>query len=917
MKTAGWSPFAWLTLDLQRTITLGYLRQRWTRAALIVLSIALGVSVLVATRALNQNLSKAAQGASNPLSGLADLLVVNGQSGVPASLVETLREAQTAAPADAAATAGLASEPGSGGPFAAAALAALNRPALPELSDVQPMVLGRVAVPELDNRSVLMLGVEPPAGMEKPAGAEVESLGVHVDVTVQGLELLGLLREHHPVLLRKELAEKLGNRQKDFHVSLAGKEMRVANIGTVEVRGDSGPLEQDTLFMYLGDAAALVYPHRRDYVSQINISLRSPADREAVRQRVQALVPVPCKVETLDTNLESVRDITAGLELGFLLGGAGALVIGLFLVYLALSVSVAERRHDIGILRSVGATRGQIAGLFVAEAAFLGLLGSLLALPLGYGLARLGLGPLSQALNELFAPIDTPTIELSWPLMLTAVAAGVLTTVVAALVPALQAAAEEPADAVRRVPTVAHFAYRAAQVGGSGLLMGGGLACVLFREYLPLRFGVFAGMVLALIGALVLMPLLAEVVGRSLQPFFRSALRLAGRLAADNLVRSPGRTGLVIGFLAATGALMVQTAGFITSTEQAIFTWLDDKIAADLFVTAASPITVGTTALPMDEQFGDRLRALPEVRAVLPVRTHYLEFRNRIVILIAIDTDAFAPGANEAPGQGPFEHGLAQTLREHPELREPGRALVSDNFAALYHVEPGDRFRIDGLDRELELQVTGKVVDYSWNRGTIIVDRKWYRDNYRDTQVNVFDVYLRPGSDGAAVERAMKERWGQSDALEVVSRAETRDVLARQLRQVYGMAYAQETVVGLVALLGVTFSLSISVLQRRRELGLLRSIGATRSQVLFAVLAEAILMGVIGAVLGFGMGLLLQWYLLDLVLFDESGFVFPMQVPWLAAAVVIGASFVLATLVGLWPAYYATRMRIAEAIQYE
>jgi ABC-type antimicrobial peptide transport system permease subunit len=87
--------------------------------------------------------------------------------------------------------------------------------------------------------------------------------------------------------------------------------------------------------------------------------------------------------------------------------------------------------------------------------------------------------------------------------------------------------------------------------------------------------------------------------------------------------------------------------------------------------------------------------------------------------------------------------------------------------------------------------------------------------------------------------------------------------------------------------------------------------------VLGAVLAEAVLMGVIGALLGFGIGLLLQWYLLDLVLFDESGFVFPMRIPWLASAIVISLSVVLATLVGLWPAYYATRLRIAQAIQYE
>ncbi len=885
MKTPGWSPFAWLLFDLQRTITLGYLRQRWTRAALIVVSIALGVSILIATRALNQNLNKAAQGATNPLSAKADLLVVNGQSGVPYTAVDTLRDAGES---------------------------------IPELEDLQPMILGRVAIRELDNRSVLMLGLELPAKIDATNALDLPSLGVHVDFTATALEYGRMLLDgRQPVLLRKELAAEMKERASDFNVYLANNSVHVSCVGTVEVRGDVGLLEKDTVFMLLRDAASLVYPDRGEpYVTQINLRLHSRDDLPRVQKRLQELVPVPCKVETLETNMEGVRDITAGLELAFSIGGAGALVVGLFLVYNALSVSVAERRHDIGILRSVGATRGQIASLFVAEAALLGLIGSLLAIPVGYGLAALGIGPMSRIVSDVFVPLDSMSIQLSWRLMLSAIISGVLTTILAALIPALQAAGQEPADAVRRAPLSLHLAYRVLQVGGSGLLAGSGLACVLGRDYLPVRFGVFAGIVLILIGALVLTPLMAEIVGRFLQPFFRHALGLVGRLAADNLAKSPGRTGIVIAALAATGAMTVQTSGFINSTEAAIFTWLDDKIAADLFVTAASPITTGTTALPMHESLGDKLRSLPEVQAVLPVRTHALEFRGRIIILIAIDTDAFDAKPGDASAH-PFEHGLAQTLRAHPELREPGTALISENFAALYHVATGDHFTIDGLDRTLEMRAVGQVVDYSWNRGTVIVDRKWYRANYKDHQVNVFDVYLRPGSDRAAVERTMTERWGQSEALAVISREETSKVLARQLRQVYGMAYAQECVVGLVSLLGVIFALFISVLQRRRELGLLRSIGATRSQILAAVLAEAVLMGIIGAVLGFGIGLLLQWYLLDIVLFDESGFVFPMRIPWNASMIVIGLSIVLATAVGLWPAYYATRMRIPEAIQYE
>src|SRR5205807_3219151 len=113
---------------------------------------------------------------------------------------------------------------------------------------------------------------------------------------------------------------------------------------------------------------------------------------------------------------------------------------------------------------------------------------------------------------------------------------------------------------------------------------------------------------------------------------------------------------------------------------------------------------------------------------------------------------------------------------------------------------------------------------------------------------------------------AIRERWGKSEGVAVIPRGELRDAVSLGLRKVYGIAYAQQMVVGLVALLGVISALFISVLQRRRELGLLRAVGASRAQVLRSVLAEAVLMGVIGAMVGFGIGLLLEWYVLDVML---------------------------------------------------
>jgi putative ABC transport system permease protein len=882
------APVRWLRngTALHRTLSFGYIRQRWMRTGLIVAVIALGVAVLVATRALSGNINKAAQNAANPLSGKTHVLVTNGQSGVPRSVVERLDQEQAA---------------GIG------------------IRDVEPMTFARVVLPELNNRSILLIGIRPPRGLganntQSPQLVDDEALGLRVEWTAKLSDLTRLvLRGRTPVFLSSELANDLADVRTlstPFHMRLAGREKTAECVGTVHVLRKEDQFEKNVVFLSTADAAALVFPDRDDYVSQVNLILDHPQEAGAICRRLREIIGRPYNVQTVEENFEAVKDITAGLELGVDIGGAGALVVGLFLVYNALSVSVAERRHDIGILRSVGATRGQIAGLFVGEAAFLGLFGSFLGLPLGYALARIALGPLSRMISEVFAPLESPEIEISARTLWLAIASGMATTIFAALIPAVQASLEEPADAVRRVPVVLHFLYRLVQAGAAGLLVAAGIACVVLRPYLPLRFGVFSGLILIFVGAFVATPILASFLSRFFQPFFRRLFGLEGRLAADNLARSPGRTGLVIAALAATGSLMLVTAGFIRSSEVAIFDWLDEHIAADLFVTAGASITdKASEAMPMDEKLGKDLANIPGVEAALPVRLHYLEFRERIIVLVALDADAFH-GASE-------EHALARNLERYPRLSEPGTALVSNNFAALYGYQVGDHLWIDGPDRPLEVEIIGSVLDYTWNRGTIIVNRSWYRENYRDTQVNIFDVYLKKDADRAAVRETIRERWGRKDAVFVVSRDEFRDAFSVQLRKVYSVMYAQEVVVGMVALLGVLSALFISVLQRRRELGLLRAVGASQAQVLRSVLAEAFQMGVIGGLLGFGVGLLLEWYVLHIMVVDEAHFVFPMVVPWLAAGVVFAASVLTASLVGLWPAWHATRIRIAEAIAYE
>ncbi|HZY90168.1 MAG TPA: FtsX-like permease family protein [Gemmataceae bacterium] len=869
-------------LALQRTLSVGYLRQHPTRASLVVLSIALGVAALVSTRLLNASMTEAALKSVNPLARLADLVVVSGEARLTRDVAERIEEAH-----------------------------------VPGLKDVRPLFITRVALPQLNNRSVWLIGVQlPQAGQERrQADAELDKWGVKVRWSADVRQLLNAFREPRVVVtegLAEELRKALPDGPRHFKVlAAAGRAEDVSAWGTVEFTRADFPLSGNVIFTDLATAAFIHNPAQPDRVSQINLSLEKGADAEQVRREVQRLVGDRAEVQTLDEHQGMLSDLTAGLQLGFAIGGAGALVIGLFLVYNAMSVNVAERRHDIGILRSVGATRRQIANLFLGEAALLGLCGSALGLPVGYAFAWLALGPVSKVLNDVVIPIKSAQLALSPWLIVVAVASGTLVAVLAALGPALQAAAEEPANAVRRVPRVVHALAWVLNGLAVLLLAGAAASAVALRAQLPQRVGIFAGFVFLLLAALLLTPLLAIAAGRVVRRSFRNVFGLESRLAADNLVKSPVRTGLVVAALAATTALMVATAGFIRSTEDAIHEWVEDKIAADLFVTAGDPITSAGYQLPMDEHVGRELAGLREqgVEAVLPIRFHPFHFRHKLVLMLALDTHAF----HGTDG----ERALARRLEQYPRLREGGTALVSENFAAQFGVQPGDRITVPGRTGTLELEVLGTVVDYTWNRGTVLVDRDWFARTFADNLVDVYDVYLRPGTDAAAVKQLIEARWGKSEALYAETRPAVQQAVTAGVRKVYNLAYAQQFVVGVVALLGVISALFISVLQRRQELGLLRAVGASRGQVLGTVLAEAVLMSVIGAAIGLAVGVVLEWYEIHFMLLDEAGLVFPMRFAWSVTGLVCGLSVLLATLFGLWPAWRATQLRITEAIAYE
>ena len=411
------------TAESQPTLAAGRL--------LIAACAGLGVSTLVATQALTGSLGYAAVFVANPTSGMADLVVANGELTVPRSLEPDLAM-------------------------------------VPGVAAVHPRILGSALAPDLKYRGVLVVGVDVARSLkdadapEDPAGSilidEATKLRFASLLTAHkiaaGLPFLGKLMGNAPapVLVGRELYELLPKGPLKLRRGQASKTQSFEVAGPVDPAGHLlVAFAGQVAGMDLDDAVKL-FELPPGQISRFDIVLAPGTEIATARAAIDKILAGRGQVRTFAEQMETTQNVLAGMNTGFTLCGIATLVVGLFLVFNTLSVTVAERRHEIGVLHSLGATRRQILLLFVGEALFLGVLGSLLGLPLGRLLAELGMGPLQRTVSGVLFNLEGAKLYVNWRIYALGMVGGIVTTLLAAILPALQASRERPADVIRRLP---------------------------------------------------------------------------------------------------------------------------------------------------------------------------------------------------------------------------------------------------------------------------------------------------------------------------------------------------------------------------------------------------------------------------------------------------------------------------------
>ncbi len=586
-----------------------------------------------------------------------------------------------------------------------------------------------------------------------------------------------------------------------------------------------------------------------------------------------------------------------------------SLFVGLFLIYNTLLVSVVHRRKEIGLLRAIGVDRKQIFRLFTVEGLVIGAVGGFLGVLIGALLARWVVQVLSQTVSTLYVPIPPSPFSLPLALFIEGVLIGVLVSTFSAVYPAWQAARLKPREAMEGVFGSEETGLKHRHLLGWSALCGL-LSFVLSQ--LPMSWGFswngYAAAGLLLMAFSLMVPSAILLFSKGVHLLSQNAAP-SWRLAQGHLEQAIRRNAPTISAFMGALAMMVSVVIMIESFRTTVVLWIDQTIQSDILVFPASYM-VGDSDETLPEGLGEEMMQVPEIAAIDGYRSRFVLFRNESVELVGRDLDIHAKYSAYL-----FREGNATQIIQSAVVKR--EALISEVLANRFKLQEDDVIQIPTPKGDVAFKIGGVFYDYGTDGGKIVIDRSHFKAYWNDFKIDVGAIYLKTGTDVGRVRDDFVVSWGNKAGLTFTTQTTFKKEIMDIFDQTFLITYALEWIAIVVALLGIANTLFVSILERKREIGILRSIGASRSQVIRIVLAEAFYMGIIGNLIALVCGYFLSLLLIFVINKASFGWTLQFYFP----PKIILHSFLLAISValiaGYLPAKRASKTDLKEAITYE
>ena len=859
--------------NLLRHISLKHVRLQKTQLLLAVSGICLGVAAMVSIDIVNKSVLQSFAESIDHITGRAALEITGAESGFPEKLLERVQN-------------------------------------VPGVEYAVPVIETSANLSGGRDRTIMILGVD------VLQDYKIRSYSIN-DEAADIPDPLLFLAKKDSILLSRAMAKQEG-----ITIDQEIKVQTVQGIKTFKVRGllnPKGPARVAGGDIAIMDIfAAQVAFGMEGRLDRIDVSFLPGEKLDTLKERIRKVLPEGYSLDTPAARTRQVAVLLDRFQKSMRFIGFMVMFVGMYLIYNAVSISVVQRRKEIGMLRALGAKQREIVALFLAEACAVSAVASVIGIGIGIVFAKLSVGIVAQNITDIYLQTSVTSLTFSWPIFFRDAAFGILASLIAAAYPAVSGVRFSPISMLRPLaPAGNGFRLSRRVMSVSVLLLL--LSAAILAAYgiaapdstIRTTGAIFISAFLLIVGLSLLTPAFLYWSLLFFHRFLAPRLGVGGRLAGINLQKNIGRNGVAVAAIFFSIALYVCSANAMHSLRVSMFDWVDSIIRADILISSGHPIAAGGIHnIPMPDSLAGEIERIPGVKSVEPFRKGFLDYQGRRIMLEIFDV---ALRMDYCPGM------FADGTKEDVVRLVPGQdnIMVNEGFATKYHIKSGDTLVLSTPDGPIRFGVAAIMVSYTSDSGVIWMDINTYRRHWQDTLVDTFEVLVNQKKDIPAVRRAILDRLGKDRHLFALPALEFRNEIRKILESTFIITHAVNIIVLIIAGFGIVITLLASVLERTREIGILRAIGMKKNQVARVVIIESALIGTVGGVLGAAAGLLLGWIELEGFFRLDYGASILYHIHYPSVALAIALSAGLAALAGFYPARRAAGINIVEALTYE
>ncbi len=754
--------------------------------------------------------------------------------------------------------------------------------------------------------------------IDEPIGEPLYLLGIDIFSDQQfrsyqlyepGEEDLQFLKDPKAIAITEKLANRHGLKKGGILPLIFGsKKVNLTITHLLKMEGPAKSLEGNFGLMDIASAQEAL--EKVGLIDRIDLMVEKTIPLDTIENELKKVIPPGTEIRRPETRSGQIEKMVSAFHLNLTALSLISLMVGMFLIYNAISVSVIQRRREIGILRSIGVTRSQVLSLFLCEAGLIGTIGSLIGIAAGIGLAKIMLFFVSRTITALYILVKTEHLVIPPLILVGGVGIGLLAALLSSIGPAREASKISPREALApgTLETKVKIRLKHFSLIGLGLL----ILSFLFALQKPIHqkpfFG-FLSALLILMGISFMIPSFTILFNRLLSPLLRFLFGIEGRLASRYIRDSLSRTVITIAALMTALSMLISISIMILSFRKTVDLWVEQSINGDVFIFPGSYSITGYSAL-LPLEVSKALPSLPGVKAVDSFRALEVEYRGQPALIAAVDGEVFLKMKVIR-----FTRGNPQTILK--QFAAGQSILVTESFSLRHQVEAGDRIRLNTPSGEKQFLISGVFYDYSTDWGMVLMEKRLFQSLWNDEALHSAGIYLKEGVSLEAFKGVIRERFSKPYRLFVVSHRELRNEILNIFDQTFAITYSLEFIAILVAILGIINSLNALIIERQRDIGILKAVGGFRKQIERTILIEAGMIGFFSHLLGLLCGFLLSLLLIHVINKQSFGWTIQFSIPFWSLMGFFALVMVASVVAGFIPARRAAKMNAVESLRME